>query len=50
MLVEGNANGPLVTDAEIAALTLENGGTLYTTDRGFARFPALKWINPLDAI
>ena len=47
MLLEGAASGPLTTDAELAALTIEHGGILYTTDRDFARFPGLKWINPL---
>ena len=47
MLVEGKASGPLTTDAQLAALTIENGGILYTTDRDFARFPGLKWVNPL---
>jgi hypothetical protein len=47
MLLDGNASGPLTTDAELAALTMENGGVLYTTDRDFARFPGLKWVNPL---
>jgi hypothetical protein len=47
MLVEGKASGPLTTDAQLAALTIENGGVLYTTDRDFARFPGLKWVNPL---
>jgi toxin-antitoxin system PIN domain toxin len=45
-LVEGSASGPLATDAQLAALTIENGGELYTTDRDFARFPGLKWVNP----
>jgi len=47
MLVDGKASGPLTTDAQLAALTIENGGVLYTTDRDFARFPGLKWVNPL---
>ena len=47
LLVEGKASGPLTTDAQLAALTIENGGVLYTTDRDFARFPGLKWVNPL---
>lgn len=47
MIVEGQAPGPLVTDAEIAALTIEYGGVLYTADRDFARFPGLRWKNPL---
>ena len=48
MMLEGQATGPLVTDAEIAALTIEYGGILYTTDRDFARFPGLRWVNPLS--
>jgi len=48
MLIEGAVAGPLATNAELAALTMENGGVLYTTDRDFARFPGLKWINPLE--
>ena len=48
MLVEGQAKGPLVSDAHLAALTIEHGGTLQTTDRDFARFPALRWVNPLE--
>ena len=47
MLVEGKVSGPMTTDAELAALTMENGGVLYTTDRDFARFPGLKWVDPL---
>jgi hypothetical protein len=48
MLTEGQASGPLVTDAHLAALTIEAGGVLHTTDRDFARFRGLKWTNPLD--
>ncbi len=48
-IVEGSASGPLVSDAEIAALTIEYGGVLHTTDRDFARFPGLRWVNPLIA-
>jgi predicted nucleic acid-binding protein len=47
MLLEGQVRGPLTTDAELAALTIEYGGVLYTTDRDFARFPGLRWVNPL---
>jgi toxin-antitoxin system PIN domain toxin len=48
MVIEGQASGSLVSDAEIAALTLEYGGVLYTADRDFARFPGLRWKNPLE--
>ncbi len=47
MIVDGQASGPLVSDAEIAALTVEYGGVLHTADRDFARFPGLRWVNPL---
>ena len=47
MLLEGHAAGRLVTDAGIAAMTIEYGGELHTNDRGFARFPGLRWKNPL---
>jgi toxin-antitoxin system PIN domain toxin len=47
MLVGGDVRGKLTTDAELAALTIEYGGVLYTTDRDFARFPGLRWVNPL---
>ena len=48
MIIEGQASGPLVSDAELAALTIEYGGVLYTADRDFARFPGLRWVNPLE--
>jgi predicted nucleic acid-binding protein len=47
MLIEGQARGPLTTDAQLVALTIEYGGVLHTTDRDFARFPGLRWMNPL---
>jgi hypothetical protein len=47
ILIEGQVRGALTTDAELAALTIEHGGVLYTTDRDFARFPGLRWVNPL---
>lgn len=47
MVVEGQASGVLVSDARLAALTIEYGGVLHTADRDFARFPDLRWKNPL---
>ena len=38
LLVEAQVTGPLVMDAFLAALALENGATLVTTDRDFSRF------------
>jgi toxin-antitoxin system PIN domain toxin len=49
LLVEGQAQGPLVTDAHLAALALEHGATIATVDRDFARFPGLRFFNPLLA-
>ncbi len=46
-IVDGQIRGALVSDAVLAALTMEHGGVLYTTDRDFARFPGLRWTNPL---
>jgi uncharacterized protein len=39
----------LVPDANLAALAIEHGLTLCSTDGDFARFPGLKWENPLAA-
>jgi toxin-antitoxin system PIN domain toxin len=39
--------GDLSTDAHLAALAIEYDATLYSTDRDFARFPGLRWRNPL---
>ena len=47
MLLEGHVSGRSVTDAEIAAVTIEYGRELQTNDRGFARYPGLLWKNPL---
>jgi uncharacterized protein len=49
LLREGQTSGPLVMDAVIAAIALEHGATLCTTDRDFSRFPGLRWTNPLVA-
>jgi len=48
MVRDGQAAGPRVTDAALAALAIEQGATLASTDRDFSRFPDLRWINPLD--
>ena len=44
---DGQTSGPLVMDAALAAIAIEHGATLCTTDRDFARFPGLTWTNPL---
>lgn len=42
------ARGNDVPDAYLAALAIEQGGTWWSADRGFARFPGLQWRHPLD--
>ena len=37
-----------VPDGHLAALAIEHGAVLCSTDRDFARFPNLSWRNPLD--
>jgi hypothetical protein len=45
-LVSGQAVANLVTDAHLAALAVEHGCVLASTDSDFARFPSLLWSNP----
>jgi len=40
------ATGPMVSDAALAALAIEQGATLCTTDRDFRRFDGLKLYDP----
>jgi len=47
LIVTSQASGPLVMDAALAALAIEHGATLHSTDRDFTRFSGLKWTNPL---
>lgn len=49
LLRDHQVTGPLVTDAAIAALAIEHGATLHSTDQDFSRFAGLKWRNPLAA-
>ena len=49
-LESGKAVGPKIHDARVAAVCIENGvACLWTADRDFSRFPALKVENPLVA-
>jgi uncharacterized protein len=47
LMKDSQVAGPLVMDAALAALAIEHGATLHTTDRDFTRFSGLKWTNPL---
>lgn len=48
LLAESGTAGNLTTDAHLAVLAIENGATLYSTDRDFQRFSRLRWTNPLQ--
>ena len=48
LLVSGKVSGPLVHDARVVAICLQNGvRELWSADRDFGRFPALTVVNPL---
>ena len=47
IVVAHNAAGALMTDAVLAALAIEHGAILASTDQDFRRFTGLRWINPL---
>ncbi|MCG8554609.1 MAG: type II toxin-antitoxin system VapC family toxin [Proteobacteria bacterium] len=50
-LMLGSVSRPnLVPDAHLAALAIEHGLTLCSTDGDFARFPGLVWTNPLARV
>ena len=40
--------GSLTTDPHLAALAIEHQAELHSNDADFARFPGLRWRNPLD--
>jgi hypothetical protein len=44
---EGQVSGAQVTDAHLAALAVEHGLSIATTDRNFLRFPEVEVRNPL---
>ena len=41
------AGGAMTTDAHLAALAIEHQAELHSNDTDFARFPGLRWRNPL---
>ncbi len=47
LLSQTTITGNLVPDAQLAALAIEHGLTLCSADSDFARFPDLRWENPL---
>lgn len=48
LMREARASGRLTTDAHLAALAVETQSELHSNDLDFARFPGLRWSNPLD--
>ena len=44
---DAGAAGKLVADAQHAAVAIEHGCTMVSTDSDFARFPGLRWQHPL---
>ena len=51
LVLSGQAAGPKVHDARIAAICLQHGvSELWTIDRDFSRFPALRLRNPLKTV
>lgn len=48
LLLNAGSAGNLTTDAHLAALAIEHGAELCSTDADFARFRHLRWVNPLN--
>ncbi len=48
LLSRGRAAGNHVPDADLAALAIEWGLELLSADRDFARYPTLRWRDPLS--
>ncbi len=48
LVVEARVTGPLLTDAALAALALEHGASVCTTDKDFLRFQGLTVIDPSE--
>ncbi len=44
---DSGARGKLVADAQHAAVAIEHGCTMVSTDSDFGRFPGLRWQHPL---
>ncbi len=47
LLGEVGTGGNLTTDVQLAAFALEYNADMYSNDTDFARFPRLRWFNPL---
>ena len=49
LLLQARMAGDLTSDAHLAALALEHNAELCSSDRDFAKFPGLRWRDPLSA-
>ena len=49
LLAPLGTGGNLTGDAHLAALAIEHGATLYSSDNDFSRFAGLHWVDPLQA-
>lgn len=47
LLTPLGTGGNLTSDAHLAALAIEHGGMLCSSDPDFSRFPGLTWLDPL---
>ncbi len=47
LLTQIGTGGNLTTDVQLAALALEYDADIHSNDTDFARFPGVRWINPL---
>ncbi|MDX2269900.1 MAG: type II toxin-antitoxin system VapC family toxin [Bryobacter sp.] len=48
LLRESKSSGNITMDAHLAALAVETGGEIQSSDTDFLRFPGLRWKNPLE--
>lgn len=49
LIVDLDLRGNLISDASLAALCIEHGLDMVSADSDFARFPGLRWLNPVSA-
>ncbi len=47
---QARATGKLVADSQHAAVAIEHGCTIVSTDSDFGRFPGLRWQHPLRPV
>src|SRR5262245_10175595 len=47
LLRRAGAGGNLTTDAQLAAVSLRHRAVVHTADTDFARFPHVRWHNPI---